>query len=261
MTGERDEHGFHDGRVAVVTGAASGIGLATARALAEAGAMVVAADRDAEGAARVVAELEAQGLHAAPAAFDVSDPEAVAEAMAAIARDHGLVRVLVNSAGIGVDVPFLDTDPALLDRIIGINLRGTMMLGQIVARGLIAAGRPGAIVNVGSVSGLRGNRGRAAYGASKGAVHLLTQVMALELAPYGIRVNCVAPGPIDTPLTRAVHRPEVRASWEERVALGRYGTPEEMASVIRFLAGDAAGYVTGQIVAADGGFQAVGIRD
>ena len=181
--------------------------------------------------------------------------------MAAIASDHGLVRVLVNSAGIGVDVPFLDTDPALLDRIIGINLRGTMMLGQIVARGLIAAGRPGAIVNVGSVSGLRGNRGRAAYGASKGAVHLLTQVMALELAPYGIRVNCVAPGPIDTPLTRAVHRPEVRASWEERVALGRYGTPEEMASVIRFLAGDAAGYVTGQIVAADGGFQAVGIRD
>ena len=92
-------------------------------------------------------------------------------------------------------------------------------------------------------------------------MHLLTQVMALELAPYGIRVNCVAPGPIDTPLTRAVHRPEVRASWEERVALGRYGTPEEMASVIRFLAGDAAGYVTGQIVAADGGFQAVGIRD
>ncbi|MEN2991718.1 SDR family NAD(P)-dependent oxidoreductase [Tistrella sp. BH-R2-4] len=254
------EHGLEDGRVAVVTGAASGIGRAVAEMLAMAGAMVVIADRDGPQAQAVAGAITAIGHRAAAVALDVSDPAAVSAAMADVARDHGLVRVLVNSAGIAADTPFLDTDPALLDRIIGVNLRGTMMMGQAVARGLIAAGMGGSIINLGSVSGLRGNRGRAAYGASKGGVHLLTQVMALELGPHGIRVNCVAPGPIDTPLTRAVHRPEVRAVWEERVALNRYGTPEEIALLVRFLAGDAASYVTGQVIAADGGFQAVGIR-
>lgn len=171
---------------------------------------------------------------------------------------HGRLDILVNSAGIGRDIPFLDTPLAEFDRLIAVNLRGTFLVGQVAARHMVQSGG-GAIVNIASVSGLRGNRGRAAYGASKGGVVTLSQVMAVELAGCGVRVNVIAPGPIETPLVAAVHTEAIRRDWLRQVPMRRYGTPEEIAGVAAFLCSDDAGYVTGHVLAADGGFLAGGI--
>ena len=164
---------------------------------------------------------------------------------------------LVNSAGIGADVPFLDTPAALFDRIMAVNLRGTFLIGQACARAMAAGG---AIVNIASVSGLRGNTGRAAYGASKGGVITLTQVMACELAERGIRVNAIAPGPVETPLVAQVHDEAVRAAFGRFIPMHRYGIPEEIAAAAAFLCSHDASYVTGQVLGVDGGFLAAGMR-
>src|SRR3712207_6370077 len=144
----------------------------------------------------------------------------------AVLARHGRVSLLVNSAGFGADIPFLNTPVEVLDRIHAVNVRGTFLCAQACARAMRAAGTGCAIVNIASVSGLRGNSGRAAYGASKGAVVTMTQVMAIDLAEHGIRVNAVAPGPVETPMVAALHGAEVRAAWERRTMMRRYGTPE-----------------------------------
>ena len=230
-----------DGRVAIVTGGASGIGAAVVERLRT------------EGAAVAIADI-------APGAeyrLDVSDAESCASVVAAVMAAHGRMDCLVNCAGIAADVPFLDMDVAAFDRIIAVNLRGTFLIGQACARVM----QPGsAIVNIASVSGMRGNVGRAAYGASKGGVLTLSQVMAVELAPSGIRVNLISPGPVDTPLVAAVHGPEVRANWNAAVPMARYGTPDEIAAAAAFLCSDDASYVTGHVLAVDGGFLAGGLR-
>ena len=243
------------GKVAVVTGGLSGIGAAIALRLAAEGARVFAADLAAQGRAVQNGAGVLDGIEPVP--LDVANEASVAECFSAIIARHGRLDILVNSAGIGRDTPFLDTPAAEFDRLIAVNLRGTFLAGQAAARLMLERG--GAIVNIASVSGLRGNRGRAAYGASKGGVVCLSQVMAVELARYGIRVNVIAPGPIETPLVAAVHTDAIRQDWLRQVPMRRYGAPEEVAGVAAFLCSDDASYVTGHVLAADGGFLAAGI--
>lgn len=248
------------GRVALVTGGASGIGLACAQQLAGAGWSVALLDRDEAALARA-----SVGLRAHPAvraySLDVTDEAAVERVVQEVAEHHGGLDGAVNSAGIGAEVPVLDTSLELFRRVIEINLIGTFLVGRASARVMQRRGG-GAIVNIASISGLRGGKGRAAYGASKGGVITLTQAMAVDLARYGIRVNAVAPGPIDTPMVRALHADDTMRSFIDRIPLRRYGQPEEIGAAVRFLLDPAmSSYVTGEIIAVDGGFRGAGVMD
>ena len=242
-----------EGKIAIVTGGASGIGAAIAERFAAEGAEAVAADL-----ACTEPGLTAGGkprLHRH--ALDVADGASLARLVEAVLARFGRVDVLVNSAGIGANKPFLDTPIELFDRILAVNLRGTFLMSQAVARRMPPEG--GSIVNIGSISGLRGNLGRAAYGASKGGLVTLSEVMAVELAARKIRVNVIAPGPIETPLVEAMMSPAERTIWTGRLPLGRYGTAAEVAAAALFLASDEASYVTGHVLAVDGGFLAGGV--
>jgi NAD(P)-dependent dehydrogenase (short-subunit alcohol dehydrogenase family) len=236
------------GQVALVTGAASGIGAAVAARFAAEGARVVAGDL-----AEVAA---APGIE--PQALDVAEPSSVEAAVAAVLARHGRIDCLVHAAGIGQEISFLDTPLATFDRIIAVNLRGTFLIGQRVARAMREAGR-GSIVNIASVAGLRGSIGRAAYGGSKGGVVIMSQVMAVDLAPFGIRVNVVAPGPIETPMVANMHDAAIRAAWQRQIPLRRYGEAEEVAAACLFLVSNEASFVTGHVLAVDGGFAGGGI--
>jgi NAD(P)-dependent dehydrogenase (short-subunit alcohol dehydrogenase family) len=245
-------------RVALVTGAASGIGLATAELLLAAGWKVAIADRDeAQLAAARVQLGGSPDVLVAP--LDVTD-EAAAEALVArVAEALGGLDGVVNSAGIAADIPALDTPVDLFRRIMDVNVTGTFIVARAAAR-LMKERGGGAIVNLASVAGLRGSKGRSAYGASKGAVVVLTQVLATDLARYGIRVNAVAPGPVDTPMIKTMHTAKDRALWTRHIPMRRYSRPEEIAHVIEFLLdGTRSSYMTGEIVAVDGGFRGAGI--
>ena len=234
------------GKIALVTGGLSGIGAAVAALFAASGARVIAADITA--AAGPIGEDAV-----APARLDVADAGSCAALVDAIKARFGRLDILVNSAGIGADLSFLDTPVDVFDRVYAVNLRGTFLIGQAAAR-LMCEGAGGSIVNLSSVSGMRGNLGRAAYGASKAGVVVLSQVMAVELASRGIRVNVISPGPIETPLVAVVHDQAIRDAWGRFVPMGRYGQPSEIAAAALFLASDAASYITGQVLAVDGGF-------
>jgi 3-oxoacyl-[acyl-carrier protein] reductase len=240
------------GRVALVTGGTRGIGLAAAHELARAGATVVVAGRDAGRADQVAKELAAEhGVSAAGAGFDVADSAAVAAAVRAVAKEHGTIDVLVANAGVLEDALIGMIRDDLVRRMLDTNVAGTLYTVQAVARVMMRR-RRGSIVVLASIVGERGNAGQTAYAASKAAVATIARSAAKELGPRGIRVNAVAPGVITTDMTAHLS-PEV---LERRVAdtpLGRVGTPDDVARAIRFLAGDGAGFITGQVLGVDGG--------
>ena len=239
-----------EGKVAVITGGGRGIGEATALAFAHAGATVAVADLDAGLAGTVAAAITATGGRASAHAVDVSDRQAVEATMAAVVQRHGSLDILINNAGINRDALAKKMDAARWDQVIAVNLTGTWNCAQAAARPMMEA-RSGRIVNTASV-GVRGNVGQANYSASKAGVIGLTRTLALELARYGINVNCIAPGATATPMLAGIPA-EMAQGLKERIPLGRFALPEEIAQVHLFLCGDGAAYITGQVLFVDGG--------
>lgn len=245
------------GYVAIVTGAASGIGLEVAKRLADRGTTVVLADQNAEGAARAAADINNSNA-AVAYSVDVTDVGSVSTLVTRTLKAFGQIDILVHSAGIGAERKFLDTSLEEWERIIRVDLTGTFLTSQAVARVMVPRNY-GRIVHLASTAGLRGGTGRAAYGAAKGGVIALTKVMAVELAPYGITVNALAPGAIETELVAQMHSSETRRAYRRRIPLNRYGTPAETAAAALFLTSPEASYVTGHVLAVDGGFLAAGV--
>lgn len=241
------------GRVALITGGASGIGAAIADRFAAQGARVVIADVKAESGGLTELAPGRFAIHC-DVAEEASIERTVAETLKALAR----VDVLVNSAGIAVDTPLVDTPRDVFERIFTVNVTGLFQMSRAVARHMVQRGS-GSIVQIASISGLLGSKGRVAYGGSKGAVINMMRVMATELGRHGVRVNAIAPGPIDTPMTKAVHSAADRQAYLVRIPLNRYGTPEDIANAALYLASDLSAYVTGQVLAVDGGFTSAGL--
>jgi NAD(P)-dependent dehydrogenase (short-subunit alcohol dehydrogenase family) len=249
-------------RATIVTGAASGIGLATVERLIAAGWRVGALDRD----AAALEKLRSAHREMRIGTLDVTDEGAADAAVKGMAAAFGRLDGVVNSAGIGLDKPALDTSVAEFRKVLDINVTGTFIVSRAAARIMKEQKRGSqdscAIVNLASIAGMRGSKGRAAYGASKGAVINLTQVMAVDLARYGIRVNAVAPGPVDTPMVQALHTADVRRAYLHHVPMRRYGSVDEIAAAILFLLdGTQSGYVTGTILPVDGGFAGAGMME
>jgi NAD(P)-dependent dehydrogenase (short-subunit alcohol dehydrogenase family) len=242
-----------DGKRALVTGASSGIGLAAAVALAEAGAHVVLAARSADKLGAAVAAMQAEGMNAEALVLDVSDVAATEDA---IARAEPF-DVLVNSAGVARHSPALDTTEGDFDLAMGLNLRGAFFLTRAVAERLIASGRPGSLINISSQMAHVGGIDRAVYCASKHAVEGFTKSMAIEWGPRQIRVNTICPTFILTPLTQSTFDNPERAAWiREKIKLGRPGEVEDIMGAVVFLASEASALVTGSALMVDGGWTA-----
>lgn len=248
-----------ENRVAVITGAARGIGKGIARAFAGEGALVVVADEDGRGAEESARLIERESDHRCLGIqADVSNPEGSQRIVDRTLEELGRIDVLVNNAGIGTQSPFLQTTFELWQRCVAVNLTGVFLCSQAAAR-VMASQRSGCIVNIASISGQRAGSGRTAYGTTKAGVIMLTRQMAIELAEYGIRVNAVAPGPVDTAMSREIHTQEQRDAYHRQIPLRRYGSVEEISRTVLFLASDDAGYITGETVNVDGGFVAAGL--
>lgn len=243
--------------VAVVTGAARGIGRAIAEGFLQRGHAVALLDREHATLDRTAAELESAGRVLAVHA-DVSDPAQVARAEAEVMQRFGRVDALVNNAGVAVFKPLLETRFAEWRDVMATNLDGVFLCTQAFGATMVKQGR-GAVVNIASISGLRASTLRVAYGTSKAALIHLTRQQAVELGNAGVRVNAVAPGPVETEMARQVHSAAIRADYHDAIPLARYGSMQEIADVVIFLCSDAAGYVNGQVLAVDGGFDAAGI--
>jgi NAD(P)-dependent dehydrogenase (short-subunit alcohol dehydrogenase family) len=244
-------------KVALVTGAARGIGLATARRFLAEGWRVGLLDIDGENLQRTYAAIGKPDVTMA-LTCDVADAAAVARAVGQLAGRYRRLDALVNNAGIAIFKPILEVTPEDWQRVLAVNLTGPFLCAQAAAP-LMRDSGGGAIVNITSISGLRASTLRTAYGTSKAGLAHLTQQQAIEFAALGIRVNAVAPGPVDTAMAKSVHTPDIRAAYHDAIPLNRYGLEEELAEAIFFLCSDRASYITGQTLAVDGGFEATGI--
>ena len=244
-------------KVALVTGGGRGIGLATARRFLREGWRAAILDVDGDLLAAAIADLAAPD-DTLSIRCDVSDPIQVQASVNAVAERFGRLDALVNNAGVAVFKPLLDTTFEEWSRVLAVNLTGPFLCTQAAAP-VMAEHGGGSVVNITSISGLRASTLRVAYGTSKAGLAHLTKQQAVELASLGIRVNAVAPGPVDTAMAKAVHSPEIRADYHDVIPLNRYGLEEELAEAIVFLSTERASYITGQVLAVDGGFDAAGI--
>ena len=242
-------------RVAIVTGAASGIGRAIAKALAREGARVAIADLNEAGGAEVARAIEKDGGAAAAWRVDITDAAAVAGMVASVVARWGTVHVLVNNAGWDRPMPFVQTTPAFWDRILALNLRGPIACTHAVLPHMLRQ-EYGKIVSIASDAGRVGSTGEAVYSAAKGGIIAFTKTIAREVARHRINVNCVCPGPSETPLFQqefVAQSPRLAESLKRVIPWGRLGTPEDIAPAVVFLASDEAGFVTGQTLSVSGG--------
>jgi NAD(P)-dependent dehydrogenase (short-subunit alcohol dehydrogenase family) len=244
-------------RVAVVTGGARGIGRAIGEWFLAHGCRVALLDCDAATLARTLDDL-ARPDDLLGVDCDVSDPAQVERAAAQVIARFGRVDALVNNAGVAMFRPVIVTTFAEWRTVMATNLDGAFLCSQAFGALMAQRGR-GAIVNIASISGLRASTLRVAYGTSKAALIHMTKQHAVELGNVGVRVNVIAPGPVETEMARLVHSAAIRSDYYDTIPLGRYGSCEEMASVVGFLCSDDAGFVNGQVVAVDGGFDAAGV--
>lgn len=243
--------GQFDGKVALVTGAARGIGQAIALKLAAGGADLALCDLNAEWLEETAGKVKELGRRAECYSVDVSSAEGVDVCVKQIEKDFGKIDILVNNAGITKDGLLMRMSEADWDAVMNVNLKGVFLFTKAAMRGMMKQ-RSGSIVNIASIIGLIGNPGQANYAASKGAVIAFTKTVAKELSSRNIRCNAVAPGFIRTKMTDALSE-EVQQKMLANIPLGRFGAPEDVADVVAFLAGDASGYVTGQVISTCGG--------
>jgi 3-oxoacyl-[acyl-carrier protein] reductase len=237
------------GQSALVTGGSRGIGLAISRALAEAGARVAVLGRNGEAAREAALTLPGEGHLGF--ACDVADPAGVRDVVSEVEQAFGEIAILVNNAGITRDNLIIRLQDSDWDDVVDTNLKGAFLMTRAVAKGMMKR-RDGVIVNISSVVGLMGNPGQTNYAASKSGLFGLTKSVARELASRGVRCNAVAPGFIETDMTDALDEKQA-AALRDRIPLGRLGAPEDVAGLVRFLAGPSARYITGQIITVDGG--------
>jgi 2-hydroxycyclohexanecarboxyl-CoA dehydrogenase len=245
-----------DGQTALVTGGASGIGRATVLALARHGASVVCADINEKGAAELAREAAAAKLTVEAVGIDLADSKSARRCAAEVLKRHPRVDILVNAAGWGDIQPYIENTPEIMDRIIAINLGGPVHLTQALLPPMIAANK-GKIVNIASDAGRVGSGGETVYAAAKGGVIAFTKSLAREVARYSINVNCVCPGPTDTPML-ATRSEKLREAFLKAIPFHRFAKPEEIADAILFFASDRSSYATGQVLSVSGGLTFAG---
>ncbi|QYY33859.1 glucose 1-dehydrogenase (plasmid) [Cupriavidus pinatubonensis] len=247
------------GKVALVTGSGQGIGQAIANRFSSEGAHVVVSDIVAERAAAAAAEIQKKGGKASHVLLDVANESSIQAAFEEIAADFGGVDIHVNNAGVGINAPYVEYKVADFELMLKVNLTGAFLCGQYAARQMLKKSS-GRIINIVSLSGQRGGMGRTGYGASKAGLEVLTKIMAVELSPHGINVNGIAPGPIESDVTRAMHAASgTREAYRYLVPMHRYGEVDEIAAAAAFLASDDANYINGHILNVDGGFGTAGL--
>ena len=240
-------------KVVLITGAARGIGLATAKLMQAEGWQIAMLDRDTDELTRALTKVP--GAVALP--YDVSKPDQVDRAMSEISSQFGRLDALVNNAGVADFGPIEQTDFQRWRTVMETNLDGVFLCSQAAIPMLKAS--KGCLVNIASISGLRASTLRVAYGTSKAAVIQLTKQQAAELGEFGIRANCICPGPVRTKLAMAVHSQEIIDAYHDAIPLNRYGSESEIGEAIAFLCSPKASYITGQVLAADGGFDSTGV--
>jgi NAD(P)-dependent dehydrogenase (short-subunit alcohol dehydrogenase family) len=245
-------------RTAFVTGASYGIGQACALALARDGFHVAVSELDPRHLADTVAKIEAAGSRALPLALDLRSLPGIEQAMREILAGFGQLDVLVNSAGVPLNRPALETTGEEWDAVVDVNLKGTFFMSREMGRHLVATRRGGAIISIASTHGVVGFPGASAYGISKGALVQMTRILAIEWAGHGIRVNAIAPGTVETESRKPLFdaNPARRQQMIDRIPFKRFGTPEEMAAAVAYLASPQAAYITGQTLLLDGGLTA-----
>jgi NAD(P)-dependent dehydrogenase (short-subunit alcohol dehydrogenase family) len=248
---------FPPHHVAVVTGGARGIGLGIAKWFLVAGGRVALLDIDGETLARTESALNDR-LRVLALRCDVSSPGEVQEAFDQVSTKFGRIDALVNNAGIALFKPIAETTYEEWRRVLATNLDGAFLCTQAATPAMLRSGG-GSIVNIASISGLRASTLRVAYGTSKAAIIHLTKQQAVELGTRGIRVNAIAPGPVDTDMAKLVHSVAIRADYHDIIPLNRYGTVEEVAAATGFLCSPVASYINGQVLSVDGGFEATGV--